>query len=365
LIQLPDKPAYRNFANAKNAALQSLLLKARQKTSDELRKFMVNVQAEVAKSYPMMGGDITDHSTIQQIRNLDASIDRHAYAIALEMGTHWTVLRAQAFALAHAAEQQAILNVKNGDAHRVPQDAVLGAAYNDEWGVPRDRAYLELSKLRREVISKVEMSLILKSPLSEAIPRIMSVFPRPQRAVRPKVMPKIKEADYRDPEDEDGFGLSDFLSEDEWKRILYDYQKEFIPSWRDPRVDVSDLPAEESIYLWKLEQDMTSDFVKSVRDGEHEGAKKQGITDFVWIAVLGSHGTSKEDACEYCYKRDGFTTREIEAKLNKEWAGDPEWSRKSVPSLHPNCYCRLAPATDELPESPDTGEADFEKWLNS
>lgn len=364
MIQLPEKTAYRTFANAKNAALQSLLLKAKQKVSDDLRKFMVHVQAEVARAYPMMGGDITSHSTLQQIRSLDASIDRHAYSIALEMVTHWTVLRAQSFALAHAAEQQAILNVKAGDAHKVHQDAILSAAYSDEWGLPTDRAYLALSNLRRAVISKVELSLILQSSMSEAMPRIMGVFPTPKQAKRPRVMPRIKEADYGDPAD-DSFGLSDFLSEDEWKRVLYDYQKEFIPSWRDPRVDVSDFPAEESVYMWAVEQDMTSDFVSMVRRGENEGAKKQGISDFVWIAVLGSHGKSGEDACEYCYKRDGLTTKEIEAKLSKEWASDPEWSRKSSTPLHMHCYCRLAPATDALPESPDTGEADFNDWLNS
>ena len=34
-------------------------------------------------------------------------------------------------------------------------------------------------------------------------------------------------------------------------------------------------------------------------------------------------------------------------------------------SVSHNCRCALAPATDDLPETPASNEKDFDAWLNS
>lgn len=367
---LTEKPRYVTFSNSKDRALEALLYMTRAKCADVLREFIAHVQTEIGRTYPFLNLEIMNPHTMAQLHALDKAIDRHAYTASLLAATHWIALKAHVFALSQAGQQQAIIQTKDGQPHKISRDDIQSAAYaSTEWGPASDRCYLSFSRLRRDVMDKVEMSRILKNDLVDCIQRVLSVFPVEQNIKRPKVLATVKEAGLV-PEN-DGFGLSDFLDQSEWDDIVDSYKKEFIPKWRDPRKAVLPSPvsvgnnADYVVYPWQLEQEMTSDFVYSVRSGEHRGANKQGITDFVWIAVLGAHGKTGEDACQYCRKRDGLTITEIEDKLNGEWSDDPEWSRKSAVPLHPYCFCRLAPAADNLPDMPDTGAAEFEEWLST
>lgn len=359
--RLDHKMRYNAFINARNQALEGLLLKSRAKAGDDLRHFMLLVQTEINRTYPYLNKEFLDPTTMNNVRGLDNSIDRHAYTIALQMSQHWISMRAYSYALSHAGQQQAIIQTKDGKPLRVPHEDIQKAAYASTlWGPLSDRAYLALSRLRRGVMDAVEMSRIMGDSLPDCMSRVLRVFPAPQRIKQPRVLRRIKEADQRY---KDSFKFSDFLTDDEWEEIVDDYKNEFIPKWRDPRMGQLESPVsigdEEGIvvYPYQLENEMTEDFVTAVRNGEHDGANKQGITDFVWIAIL----DDKTDKC--CQKRDGLTTAEIKDKLSGEWQKDE--CRASTPPAHFNCRCRLAPATDDLPEVPDTGEADFQEWLNS
>ena len=118
----------------------------------------------------------------------------------------------------------------------------------------------------------------------------------------------------------------------------------------------------EEYYAWEYERDITNDFVYAVREGAIEAAKENGITDFVWIAVV----DDKTDAC--CLWRDGLLTSEIEAKLKEHESEDEDCNLGGsglVPPLHFNCRCSLAPATDAIPQKPEVDYASFDKWLET
>lgn len=369
--RLDSKSRYTDFVNARNRAIEKLLLKTRAKVSDELRQFMLQVRHEIAHTYPFLNTEYLNHQTMQLLRNMDQSLDRHAYSISLAITGHWLTLRAVTFPLAHAGEQQAVINATDGAPKKLQRDAINTAVHSPTaFGAPSDRSYLALSDIRRDVMHAVEMSRILGDDVNAALTRAMKCFPKPLRAKLPKVFAKVKES-WR-PNPHDPFGMSEFMTDEEWNLILEEYSQEFVPKWRDPRALEGDtmlgagVEEETSeVSAWRLEQEIMNDIVAKVRAGEQDGAKEQGVSDFVWISVLGAHGKTQKDACEYCRKRDGLTTAEIEANLRGKWSDDDEWSKVSAPPIHPNCFCRLAPATDNLPEIPDSNEAEFNEWLNS
>ncbi len=359
--RLDEKLRYSTFSNAKNKALEGLLLKARARVGDDLRHFMLLVQLEVQRSYPTFNLEFLDPYTANNIRALDQSIDRHAYTISIEMTSHWLALRSYVYTLAHASEQQAVIQTKNGKPHKISKDDVHKAVFAPtQFGSVEDRAYLSLSRIRRDVIDAVEMSRIMGDALPACMERVLKAFPRPEIVKQPRALRRIKEADYIKKNDS---SLLDFVDEQEWEEILDEYKSEFVPKWRDPRAGTLESPVSIGdedgfvVYPYQLENELTEDFVQKVRDGEHEGAKSQGITDFVWIAVV----DNRTDKC--CLKRDGLTTAEIKDKLEGEWQKDE--CRGVTPPIHPNCRCRLAPATDDIPDAPENGTADFEEWLNS
>ncbi len=109
-------------------------------------------------------------------------------------------------------------------------------------------------------------------------------------------------------------------------------------------------------YTWEVEQEITEDFVKSVRDGTIDSAKEAGIEDFMWIAVLDSH----TDEC--CKVRDGLSSSEIEKKI-ADGTIDGEECDAIVAPAHFNCRCDVAPMTNDLPETEASGLPDFNEWL--
>lgn len=361
--RLDTKPKYRKFVNARDKAAEAMLLKARAKVSDELRHFMNIVQSEVIRTYHGLNREFMDPITQHQIRMLDESLDRHARDIAIQMAQHWVNLRAHIYMLTHAGEQQASINVRGGRPKHVPHDQIHKAAYAPTaFGPIVDRAYLSLSRLRRAVIDAIEMSRIMGDEIKPAVERVMRVFPKPDRITSQRVMKRLTEA-AQDGSEEDRFGFSAYMADDDWQEIVNEYKGEFVPKWRDPSTGRLETPVsvgtseEYAVYPWQLEKEITEDFVSSVIAGTNEGASAQGITDFVWNSIL----DDRTDEC--CVKRDGLTVSEIRAKLKGDWSGDE--CRASVPPAHFNCRCRIAPATDDLPDMPESNAAEFEDWLDS
>jgi hypothetical protein len=232
-------------------------------------------------------------------------------------------------------------------------------------GTVKSRVALEFHRLRDDVKQAFHMSLVMSSTAEQTLERIGRAFPKLAKVKRPKVMTKLVEADKKTPTVEETQRPVNALliSPDDWNSAVEDYLEENILIDRSPTGKLYgvnyDEPAtseDEIRYQWQLENQVTQDFVDSVREGENDAANQNGITDFQWIAIV----DSKTDDC--CLARDGLTTREIEEKLDAgEDMGDSE---ESVAPAHFNCRCRMAPMTDDMPEvdPPDFGAA--EDWLN-
>jgi hypothetical protein len=162
----------------------------------------------------------------------------------------------------------------------------------------------------------------------------------------------------------------DHIDENAWADMVDAYKDEYIPKWRAPEYIV-DIPVtdptmtatgEEVWYAWEFERDLTNEFVKSVRDGQVDGANQAGITDFVWVAII----DSATDAC--CRWRDGLLISEIEKQLDEHKDDDEECDLDDdglTPPLHFSCRCTLAPATDNIPDKPNADTKDFEEWLST
>jgi hypothetical protein len=115
---------------------------------------------------------------------------------------------------------------------------------------------------------------------------------------------------------------------------------------------------EKERYTWEVEQELTEDFVQSVRSGEQEAAKAQGINDFMWIAIL----DKATDEC--CALRDGHSSSEIEDMLDQGKLDSEDCDAIVAPG-HFNCRCQSAPMTDDLPERVEIDYGSFDDWLGS
>lgn len=363
--RLDTKAKYRQFINERDRLAERFLMKARAQVADEFRRFMQQAHDEFLRSYYAMNREFADPVTQRRLNLLDNALERISRDVAHAMVAHWRELRRLTFALAQAGEQQAKINVAGGEPRKVPKEEIAKEVHDPtEFGAIEDRTLLALSRVRRDLMDSVEMSLTMGEDVPAASARFLKTFPAPERVVQKRVMRRlVREAEQPRVPGKEAFGFSEFIDEDEWQEILRAYKTQYVPKWRDPRSGQLESPVsvgeseEVAVYPWQLEREITDDFVTRVNNGTHEGAKAQGITDFVWIAIV----DDRTDDC--CLKRDGLTVTEIRAKLKGEWADDK--CRASVPPAHPNCRCRVAPATGDLPEVPESNEADFYDWLNS
>ena len=129
------------------------------------------------------------------------------------------------------------------------------------------------------------------------------------------------------------------------------------PHSKEPMRD--NITEDDKIYGWEMEQQLTHDFVTSVREGQIDAANENGITEFIWIAVLDDR--TCENCCEW---RSGLLTSEIEKELDgNEFLRDH--CDVSTPPAHFNCRCGIAPvaidvATVDKPEI----TKEFDAWLN-
>jgi hypothetical protein len=160
---------------------------------------------------------------------------------------------------------------------------------------------------------------------------------------------------------EGGFATG-VIDQDSWDNAVDDYLLDEVPNDRSPYSKVFDEtkePGEDGHerYQWEVEQQVTDDFVQSVRSGEVDAANENGITDMIWITVI------DQKTCQYCCRpRDGMLSAEIEAAL-KSGKLDADACDALVPPAHPWCRCRVSPATADLPEKAPPDFGPWNDWL--
>jgi hypothetical protein len=264
--------------------------------------------------------------------------------------------RRATYILSYAGEQEAI-----GRATKLGagiERADFAKRLKDEESAPTllgaldKRVWLALMYLRHDIVKAFELAVSQELTAIEVVDKIKGAFPDEKIYKNPpKVLTRVHDAagdDGEDPEDKSWFTF-DFIDDADWNMAVDAYTGTELPPGRG---DVGYDPINETkIYGWQLEAEDTEDFVRSVRDGQIEGAQDLGVKDFVWIAVLDDKTC---DDC--CVPRAGMLLSEI-ADMDDDCDSD-------TPPAHFNCRCDIGPvaSTDEV-EGPDW--ASFNDWLEN
>lgn len=329
---------YSNFVNARDRALEKILhwhLSAIDVLIDKTKRKVL----ALALSHP-------------------ALVDRELALTSYQIARVVTRLRTKAYVLSHAGEVQAIHNVFGKSKLEKPKSD-LGEMPSG--GSVDDRIHLAICRLKREIDDALHMSKILGETREETLKRLERAFPpsRPApkfttRALSPR---RVREA---------GFPIkAGVYAADDWQEILDDYNATELPDdifkrGPDDKVvffDADDQGHAVERYSWEVEQETTEDFVRQVRSGAIDAAKQNGISDFLWNAVLDSH----TDEC--CDVRDGKTSAEIEALL-QEGPIDEDGCEAIVAPAHFNCRCKSVPAADDIPDEAPPDFKGFDDWLD-
>lgn len=378
---LTDSAHYRSFIASRDRALEAILqkyLRAMGQTVSFLRKRTEEVVSHLA-SHPASHADFK-----RRRQDLERRLDPFFHMATAQAQYLVQQLRRTTYTLSYAGQAEAISRVLQKKFHYTFNRKDFDEIKNDKSHHGHDPAAqvdLAYSRLLRDVLDAFQMSQVRGDNQADTVERVMGAFPREIDDAKPsRRMAPMKEAaaflplgKFRKfggtfstdtpPQGPDDAPKAAELStgtieKDEWTGILDDYYSEYFPGdsyLRSPYGKIFDTE-DGARYAWQLEQDVSEDFVSQVRDGENEAANDQGITDMQWIAVL----DNKTDDC--CAWRDGLTTSEIEKKLDDQ---DDDCDDALAPPLHPLCRCRLAPMTDDFPETAQADFGSFDNWLET
>ena len=338
---------YRKFSDDRNKFLETIFNKYRVMIADQLRPAF----AHIARSYNhgMKVDPKTDFNILTPARHIQGLVVQLRQVVGV-----FTVI-SEGELLARVTEKP--MHVLKGSALKRSVDEL------EAGGHVYDRVIYYIGNICRKLDAKFELAKLHGSPLTQE--EIIGCFPKLIKIKKKPILQRIKEAEQ--PLNKNVDMVTSDITDEEWDKILEDYMDEYVPRNRGPELSFTDeemisggrFPSgryEDATYQWELEQDISHDFVQTVRDGQNESANENGLTDFVWVAVV----DSKTDDC--CLWRDGLTTKEIEQELKGEHRGD-EYDG-ITPALHFGCRCSLEPATDDLPDIPQSNAGEFEAWLN-
>lgn len=372
-----SKP-YRTFRQATERALEEILRNAHLEINDIARgAFMQMVAQAVLTLKQLPHGVAMNRSTQAALTRCNADMDSILAPAAQKMASAWQALKRRAYILSYVGSAEAVGRLTGKESKFVIAPGEIDAESQKNFeGVPLiNRTTLALSRVKREILDALEFSIVQELPEDEAIQKIIKALPRERTVTRPKrVIQKLTEAEI--PDDAEPFEdlvataigtpaapvalSSGFVSDEEWADIVDAYKKAYIPTNRSPAGVISDSkkPDGSDLYEWEVEKETTHDFVAEVRAGDNDAANENGITDFIWVAVV----DQATDEC--CLWRDGLLLSEIEKQAPRHKDDDEKCGDGIVPPIHFNCRCTLAPAVDDIPEIPDNNLAEFEDWLN-
>lgn len=383
LKSLTQSSRYTDFIQSRDHALEEILTKYLRANSNVL-DFLKLRAHEVASHLSVYLG------THYQAKRARDEFERRMHPwfdMAIRQSTHlMTNLRKTTYTLSYAGQAEGLGRALGVNTRLDLTKEDLKEKLSDEspsGGSLHQRVELAYHRLLRDLVDAYQLSQVLESPIEETLARLDRAFPKVKVVKKQKApMAKMKEAKKKKPDEEieeensgsfvmeetiDGsevfVGASrGFIDPADWEEAVQDYKSEYLPFSRGPNdkvfgTSISETGDEEKveIYQWELEQEVTEDFVQSVRDGELDAAKENGVTDMQWIAII----DAKTDEC--CSERDGLTTAEIQSKLNDgESMGDCD---SVAPPAHQRCRCRLSPMTDNLPEESPPDFGGFDSWL--
>ena len=275
-------------------------------------------------------------------------------------------LRQRSYTLSKASEAEIIAQLSR---HKVHANVTKAQVQHQRLKVSmagghmyhRIRMYID--RLRRRLASYAQAAALTAKNETDFAQDVYAAFPRARKVSVPRRILKSNQHMEAAGDSKADFAI-DNVDDDTWNEMLDSYMNEYVPKTRSPEyiIEQPSVTGEDTWYAWEFERDLTNEFVQAVRDGQIAAANENGITDFVWIAVV----DDRTDQC--CLWRDGLLVSEIEEKSADHEGEDDDCNVEGdglTPPIHFNCRCTLAPATENIPERPDDGAQDFEEWLNS
>lgn len=362
---LKNSKNYTKFVHQRDKALDLIHHNQQVKLSDILAGALERIRQIIVHDYQRaQGGNLSIKALHDQISQVMTIAQSQLLQSALQF-------RRTAYTLAFASEAEAIARGTGKPtrnhlsatqiSHKASQDTFSG-------GTLSDRIKLYLDRLARKIVDNVQLSAVQDSPMDEMLDRLRRAWPKVKvYKVPPRKLKKITEAKTKLSQWEQegqslGYGgpklSTGFVDDEEWQRIVDQYENEYVPGNRGPEGELDIQLGEGSPrYEWELEQEMSQDFVQQVRDGQVDAANQNGYTDFMWIAII----DDKTDEC--CLWRDGLTSSQISLALQNEHSDD-DCEGAIVPPAHFNCRCSLAPASEDLPDIEPIAPGEFEDWLD-
>lgn len=333
---------------------------------DVLRGAFQRVKERIAYKVSTAGPDSMAVDSSGFLRSIDLEVQTEFARAQQIVGGLFIRLKMFAYTLALTGEAEAISQARDRTGkYSATKDAAIEAAITNAFGENiGERIQLAFDRLRRRILDAVQLSRIQRLNAADTLEKVDRALPSGTWVKRPRrVLKPVREADVtaikktiaavRTP-----VGPVDvaqgFVDDEVWENTVDFYLREFVPTYQfrgpDPEADYQ-------YSGWELERDLTHEFVDSVRSGQNEAARQNGIVDFQWIAIV----DDKTDTC--CLWRDGLTTKEIERELRGKHSDDE--CDTSVPPAHYNCRCTIAPMLDTMPEIPESNAKEFEEWLNT
>lgn len=355
-------PSYRKWTALRDQALEQLHTRAQLETADILRKLLTDTLLAAKASYhQLQTGHPNGIETFERIlKSIFVSAAGDIYQVMIR-------LKIRSYVLSKSSETEIIARLKSGtvvssiSAQKLDN---LRKQSSRTGGEIWQRVNLYVDRMRRKITSFAQGAALNAPDQESFLIDVMQAFPRPRIVKRPKrILKLVKEADQISKKPPADVAI-DNIDDATWRDMLDAYKDEYVPRWRSPEFVVGlpitdptiQVDGTEVWYAWEFERDMTHEFVQAVRDGQIDSARENGITDFVVISVIDDRTCDNCCGNFGCVDFDGLLVTEVE----KLTGGD-----QSAPPFHYACRCTLAPATENIPDKPDTGASEFDDWLLS
>lgn len=365
IINFSKNTKYKKFVKDRDALLEKILRHSQLQIASEMANSFTSVIGIIKAKYTdTLNGHLP---LVYKVKIFEKDLDRIFDQLGMDIIPILLDLRKKSNMLAHKGEAEAIYQVTGmlvktqADENTINRKAL--ELFNQDNSLHK-KINLYFSKLKRALLNEIETALVLEYPVDKAVGNVYLKLPK-KKILPPRPLKPVK------PREAAGgsikFGL---FSDSTWGAVLKDYEEDYNIALRGPEnvFDIKNpwndepikdkLKDEDAIYGWELEKDITHDFVKEVREGQVAAANLNGITDFIWIAIL------DDKTCQKCCQwRDGLSSSEIEQRLKKD-KDLADYCDAITPVAHPNCRCTMAPLAKNLGSYDDSDtQKDFEKWL--
>lgn len=373
--RLDSIPYYRKIVNLRDELAEYILIQTKRKSTHVLDLAFTRILDMVGSRYDSLHQNnfprkLSLSRFEHELDQLFETVNYEIYAISLNQ-------RRMSYMLTHAIESIVLAQIyKQAPQAKLSQSDINQAAEKIDPDLYK-KIYHGFAKLRRKIMLAIEQSIFQDETKEQAVGRVFKALPKRERMEKVRKLKRlrpVREADTGT--DAAVFSITGKLDNWKfdpitWQKLMDEYEKDYLPIDSSPanvvgvvdpntlEVVKDDIPNGEAVYGWEVEKATTEDFVSAVRAGEIDSAKENGVTDFIWVAIL------DKKTCEVCCEwRDGLTSTEIKEKL-EERPDLAEACDAIVPKAHDNCRCRVAPFSDALEAfEPDTDEG-LEEWLQS